>query len=412
MIAAKLSSLVEIVDMIETQRMCELYAELHAHVFLFYRDAIAWYMERKRNRLFKSFNEQLKAGYEKAIERIRECMTALLLQTNVAKVAMTKVLLLDVQGLRREISQQRQEFQAQTELASAGIQMQNLLHAMVYSKIVGTAGADIKAGSMVPAEESGSLVITSSSVNRAAAMDQSTLLRSFVVGDEGQSLFEDGRFWIPHADASAMLVRWMDRDTQRARLWIDSPIPERSAASSRAAAITTVVAAWQSKEPIISHFCTRPDIGSVPDDQMCEEVGLIGLVYSLIIQMLEFRIEGDTFVISKEKMNMLDGSNDSWNVALQTFSDLLRATPQVSICVIDDLNVLSLSTGVQLCTEFLDALFDHQQQCAHVFRVLLTTAGFCSVIPEYFDRDERVFVQQGAQEVLRRDLMAIEPAKK
>jgi hypothetical protein len=109
-------------------------------------------------------------------------------------------------------------------------------------------------------------------------------------------------------------------------------------------------------------------------------------------------------------MEALDGSDDSWGIALTVLRDLLRATPQLSACVIDDLNTLALSTGVDWCGEFLDVVFKHQQTCAHAFRVLLTTAGHSGIISEYFERDERVFVQRGAKEILRRDLRTLEPA--
>lgn len=409
-IGAKVSSISELVEMIETQKMYERYAELHAHVFLFYRDVIAWYMQRKRERFFKSFNEQLQSGYKKAMERINDCIQALLLQVDVARLAIERTLLLGIEGLQREVFRQRQQLQVQSDIARAGLPMQNLLYGMLYSKMIAVANGEVEERRDNQIQELEHPTVSEKSVDRATALAQSTQLLPFVVGDEGQSLFTDGRFWIPHAEASPKLVKWMDQHEDQSRLWISSPLPPRGFPSSRAGAMTAVVAAWQSPKPIISHFCERARLNDRTRDGGHAKLGLIGLVYSLIVQLLQFRVQDDAFKVSKGQMEALNGSDDSWKEALRTFSDLLQATPQLSICVIDDLNVLALSAGMRWCTEFLDVLFEHQQTCGHAFRILLTTTGNSKIIPEYFERDERVYVQRVAQEVLRRDIQTIGPS--
>ncbi|KAJ4399968.1 hypothetical protein N0V91_009041 [Didymella pomorum] len=280
--------------------MCELYAEIHAQVFIFYRNTIAWYMERKRDRFVKSFNEQLKSGYATAVEKINECINALLVEAEVAQIAMQKAIFLGVRGLEREMLRQRQA--PPSDIARVGIPMQNLLYTMLYSNSV----------ELVNAEK-------------------------------------------------------------------------------------------ETEDVLLSASEQPPVIETTP-----EKAGLIGLVYSLIIQLLQFRVEEDVLRISKEDMEALNGSDESWGIALGMLRSHLRATPQLSACVIDDLNMLALSTGVDWCEELLDVIFEHQQTCAHAFRVLLTTAGHSGIISEYFERDERVFVQRGAQEILRRDLRALE----
>lgn len=406
----KASIVAGFVDILETQKMCDLYAELHAQVFLFYRDAIAWYLERKRERFWKSFNEQLKTAYEKAAENINDCINALLVQGQVAETAMSKTILLGVRGLERELVRQRQQPRIHSELALPGVPMQNLLHAMVYSKIVGLANEKLQDKKDIPALEPEGPMAMTTSVNRATALEHSTRLKQFVAGDEGQSFFKDGRFWLPHSDASPGLLKWMDANKRSTRLWINSPAAQQEFPSSRAAALTSLVAAWQSEEPVISHFCKRPQLSTRPADGTAEEIGLIGLVYSLVIQLLQFHTEDDAFEVSREQMESLDGSKSSWPTALRMFSDLLQATPQLSVCIVDDLNVVALSTGMQWCAAFLDVLFEHQRTCAHGFRILLTTAGYSRVVPGYFDGDSRVFVQRGAQEILRRGNRTIGPS--
>lgn len=405
-IAEKVSSVADIVKLIETQKMCKLYAEIHAQVFIFYRDTITWYMGRKRDRFVKSFNEQLKGGYGRAVEKINDCINALLVQAEVATIAMSKAIFLGVRGLEREMLRQRQA--SQSDIARVGVPMQNLLYAMLYSNTVELANTEKKdTEETLQSESEHSSAIETMSVNRADAFAQAVRLQSFVMGTEGPVLFEDGRFWVPQVDASVSLVHWRADDNEKSRLWINSPIPARGMPSSRAASMTVIVAAWQSQESIISHFCERPD--DPDEDRSPDRAGLIGLIYSFLIQLLQFRVEHDVLKISKYEMEALDGSDDSWAVAIRMLRDLLRATPQLSACIIDDLNMLALTTGVDWCEEFLDVVFEHQQTCAHAFRVLLTTAGHSCIISEYFGRDERVFVQQGAREILRRDLRTLEP---
>ncbi|KAF1930615.1 uncharacterized protein M421DRAFT_412885 [Didymella exigua CBS 183.55] len=406
-IAEKVSSVAEIVKLVETQRMCELYAEIHAQVFTFYRDVIAWYMERKHDRFVKSFNEQLKKGYEKAVENINDCINALLIQTKVADMAISKAILLGVRGLEREVYRQRQA--PQSDIAHVGVTMQNLLHTMVYSNGIQLANAEakgIKELSLSIPEQP--LAAKMTTVNRVEALAQAVRIKSFAVGTEGQALLKDGRFWIPQVEASAKLVQWRAEHNDKSRLWINSPLQTKEMPSSRAAAMTVIVAAWQSEEAIISHFCERTRMDGLFENRNPEKTGLIGLVYNLVTQLLQFRVVDDAVKISEDEMEALNGSDGSWDAALIMLRSLLRATPQLSMCVIDNLNVLALSAGANWCAEFLDVLFEHQQTCAHAFRVLLTTAGHSGILSGYFERDERVFVQRGAQEVLHRELRALE----
>lgn len=411
-ISAEVSIVAEILGIIGTQMMYERYAELHAQVFLFYRDVIAWYLDRKRGRFFKSFNEQLKGVYEKAVTRISNCVSMLKSLSTNAQVAILQTILMNTDEQRREMLRQRQQPQGQYEIARIGVLMQDLLHAMVNSRIVDPTNVELRGRNYALSLEPTPVIpcIPEKTISRAIALGQTKQLSSFVVGDEGQSLFQDGRFWTPQAEASPKLVKWLDQDENQSRLWINSPLSPQVFPSSRAAAMTAVAAAWQSHEPIISHFCERTKLYDMERGRNAEKTGLIGLVYSLIIQLLQFHVENDTFEASEGQMESLDGSDESWEFALRTFSDLLQATPRLSICVIDDLNVLALSAGVHWSTELLEVLFEHQQTCGYAFRILLTTAGNCRVISQYFGRNERVFVQMGAQEVLRQGIQAIGPS--
>ena len=417
--SSKVSLVADLLGIIGTQRMYELYADLHAQVFLFYRDVIAWYLDRKRGRFFGSFNEQLKRTYEKTIDRIENCLSLLEASSRNAQTAMMRISLMNTEELRRETRRHRQQ---PLEQANLGALAQEFLYVIFNSRFADLINDQMKEKNRIQAFESGvetepetkpeaaRKAVRVKTVSRATGLKYINQLLPFVVGDEGQSLFDDSRFWIPDAEASPRLVEWMNPHENQSRLWINSPLVTQRFPSSRAAAMTAVVAAWHAHVPIISHFCECPKIQDVPTGGNREKTGLIGLIYSLIVQLLQFCNPEDAFEIPEDQIKALDGSDESWEIALQTFSDLLRATPLLKICVIDDLNILTLSVGMNWCTEFLDVLFEHLETCEYPFRVLLTTAGSSRVISKHFKRDERIFVQREAQEVLRRRIQNLEPA--
>ena len=68
-----------------------------------------------------------------------------------------------------------------------------------------------------------------------------------------------------------------------------------------------------------------------------QEIGMIGLVYSLIYQLLQFRVEDEERKLGKDSFGKLDGLAESFEEGLKIPSELLRKTP-VKFCIIDQLN--------------------------------------------------------------------------
>jgi len=71
-----------------------------------------------------------------------------------------------------------------------------------------------------------------------------------------------------------------------------------------------------------------------------EQVRLVGLVYSLIYQLLEFSGAEDELDVSKESLAALNGGKESWSASLEVLRSLLDRTPVLMYCVIDGLNDL------------------------------------------------------------------------
>lgn len=98
-------------------------------------------------------------------------------------------------------------------------------------------------------------------------------------------------------------------------------------------------------------------------------MGLIGLVYSLIRQLLQFNVEENDLDLSPERFAKLDGTMDSWECSLDLLEDLLDRTRFLPYCVIHGLNKLDWSAGAVACEEFLDILLRRQQKAGSDFNI-------------------------------------------
>jgi hypothetical protein len=189
-------------------------------------------------------------------------------------------------------------------------------------------------------------------------------------------------------------------DAKSSTLWIASPDVSETFPSSRAAALTALVAARHSEVPLISHFCERPRPTELCPGRDVEKVGLIGLIYSLIAQLLQFNVTNDSFRISEAQLLKLDGSDDSWSVAVEVFSYLWETTTKLSYCIIDGPNDLSFSGGTEWCDDLLGVILKDRKSGPPV-RILLTTTGQSRVLPDHVPVDAQIFAVRGAREGMR-----------
>ncbi|KAF9690573.1 hypothetical protein EKO04_011292 [Ascochyta lentis] len=398
-IADKATRAANMVMIYPTKNFRELFSKLYAQVFLFYRDAIHWYAKSKVSRAFDSFNANLTKPYEKAVEQIESHLTEIYREAEVAKSAQMAVF---VEDLEARLRHQREQATEKEDLVFAGRQGQRLLLQMHESACIEAAVCCTNNSERIQSvEDELASASTDDILDRAEVKALSGRLVKNVIGSEGPSLFKDGRFWLPEVDVSLKLSDWISPDTPLSTLWISSPALSQGFSSSRAAAMVAAVAAWDSELPVISHFCERPRSGSISQGCTIEKAGLLGLVYSLTIQLLQFNVKDDAFHFPREQFEGLDGSEKSWPDALLVLQELLRATPHLQRCIIDGLNDLAFSSGAEWCGTFLAMLLEHQRTSASGFKILLTTTGQSRVLPEYIQAQNRAFVQGGAREVIR-----------
>ncbi|CAN9105305.1 unnamed protein product [Alternaria alternata] len=402
-ITEKAARAAKILLVLQTREIRMLFSELYARVFSFYRDAIEWYMRSRTSRFFASFNEKIKDRYVKAAKEIEDTVTEMYRLQSIALFAMQKIRHTEREW-HDEIVRQRHQSPDLSDLMAAGERAQQLLLSLHKSMCIQSSAVQ-----PVPSSGRGEFPALFNGdtrahdlINRATARRLAADLQHYIVGTEGHSLFDDGSFWLPEVDVASKLHDWIGNEGSSPTLWISSlEFSPPDMPGSRAAALNALVAAWTAELPIISHFCERPRFATLERDRDVEKVGLLGMVYSLIAQLLQFEFESDAFEVAQSRVEKLDGSDESWPIALEMLSALLQATPHLRTCVIDGLNDLTFAAGASWCNGFLQILFRHQESFAGRFRILLTTAGGSRVVQDHVSITNRVFTQTETREVIR-----------
>lgn len=397
-ISDKATRAAKMVDIFRTKNFRELFSDLYAQVFLFYRDVILWYAKSKAAKVLDSFNANLVKPCEKAATKIESLVVEIFREARVAELAQRSVLMEDYSERLRD---QRRRYTDDDDLRFAGQQGQRLMllmHENAHFENLTLRGPERQRTG--PAKNKGPQIVGDDMMDRDSARALSDRLIDFVVGTEGPSLFKDGNFWVPEANTSNRLADWVGSDTELSTLWLTSPVPSREFPGSRAGALVALVAAWESKLPVISHFCLRPYAGGLAEARDVERVGLIGLVYNLIVQLLQFSVREDVFEAPRQRFEKLDGSDESWHEAMLLLRDLLRTTPQVQRCIIDGLNDLCFSSGAEWCSALLSMLLAHQKESPHGFKILLTTTGLSRVLPDFVKAENKILLQRGARKLI------------
>ncbi|KAK5630512.1 hypothetical protein RRF57_006227 [Xylaria bambusicola] len=351
------------------------------------------------DQVFSSFNENLKKEREDARKDIEDCINELYREASVSSTAMIAILSGKITNLETELSRQRENYAAQD--TAAGRRMFVMMEASwMDSRIAGRTLESANPTRLIgPAPHVQD--ITPASMTRAQARAHSSTIKLFTIGTEGPGMFSAGKFWLAEDAVFPKLRTWMVENASSRTLWISSPYDKAGTTSARAAALAVVTAAWQAETPLISHFCQRPRPREVRSGMSIVQVGLVGMVYSLIHQLLQFGSEEEILPISEEKMTSLDGSNNSWEASLEVLRVLLDHTPVLMYCVIDGLNDLEWGDTGKGCPQVLDVLFARQRKTGTVFNILLTTAGQSRVLPPRVDPRDRQVTTKTATEVER-----------
>ncbi|KAK2025668.1 hypothetical protein LX32DRAFT_50475 [Colletotrichum zoysiae] len=190
------------------------------------------------------------------------------------------------------------------------------------------------------------------------------------------------------AKAPALNLLWLDSEPMQCDDF-DNPITMVAA--------KVISLAEQSRTPVMSHFCElrrgqelRLGNGSK------EEQSLVGLVYSLIRQLVELLppVFEASSNFSAEKFDSLDGTIQCLHAALSTLTDLAGLMPGPVFCIIDGFHWLNDRSTDNCLSEFVRVLRGGP------LKVLLSTTGRSVVLRTEIPRSETLYVSN--METLRR----------
>ncbi|KAF2236171.1 hypothetical protein EV356DRAFT_443570 [Viridothelium virens] len=386
---------------IRTRDVRAILAGIYARMFKFYGDTMEWYLRSKLGRAIQSFNENLKDQYDSAITAIRTQIKELYREAFIANGAMTAIVHADVEALKRQSRRQRNRYAPQDFVA--GHRMARMLEAtwMEVQSLKWTIESTERRLLARPPEACRQDLATTC-ISRSQARTLADVFKSYIIGDEGHALLSTGSLWKAEDKILYRLRQWMAEDETSRTLWISTPFEAGVTLSgSSAAALSTLAAALQAETPIISHFCQRPRRDQTRNGMTIEQVGTIGLVYSLIYQLLQFNSEEEELDLKEKDIAALDGTDISWDSSLQVLRALMDRAPALMFCVIDGLNDLAWMDDGDWCGQFLEVLFARQRKEGIVFNVLLTTTGQSRTLSSYVQSKDRCMGTKKATEVLR-----------
>ncbi|KAI8665400.1 hypothetical protein NCS56_00975700 [Fusarium sp. Ph1] len=398
-ISDKVATCSNLILIIKTQEMRKKLANIYARMFRFYRDAIEWYLSSRLARAFQSFNENLKKGFSDAKEELEDDINELYRLAFVGSTAMAAIRNGQVSSLEAETRRQRSLYPRHD--TSAGHRMFILLEASWVGREFSKPSLESVKSHLAIEPATPITDATATGLSRVQARAYSPALKPFIIGDEGPGLFGQGNFWLVENDVLPKLRTWMVEDAAPHTLWVSSPYDTTETTSARATALAVIAAAWQAETPVISHFCQRLQREKVREGMTIEQAGLVGLVYSLIHQLLQFSQAEDQLDISGKSLAALNGSNESWPESLNVLRALLDCTPVRMYCVIHGLNDLEWGGGREPCQQLLDVLFTRQQREGTVFNILLTTEGQSRVLPMCIQLKDMLIATKRARHVRR-----------
>ncbi|KAI0850705.1 hypothetical protein F5Y00DRAFT_268133 [Daldinia vernicosa] len=386
----------------KTQPIRQKLADIYAIVFRFHHKTIQWYLSSKLTRAFLSFNENLKAGFESTEKELDKEIEELYREAQISQHAMVAILSGNIERLSAELHQQRMHYEVTD--TTAGHRMISLMEASWNGSQFSRRAHQIEPEKQNPLSSQLTLHAPGTVENiitRGQARTYSPAIERFIVGDEGPSKFSTGQFWVAEDEALPKLRDWMAEHGTTRMLWISSPYQLGAMTSAHASALAVVAAAWQAKASLISHFCQRPRRDELRTGMSIEQIGLMGLVYSLISQLLQFNQDKAILNTGEDTFSMLNGEKQSWDTSLKALEVLLSHTTVLKYCVIDGLNELELGDGSRWCQEFLNVLLGRQQAKETAFNILFTTAGQSRILASRVDVKDRHLATRPARELAR-----------
>jgi hypothetical protein len=391
-------------------------SNVYARVFDYFRAVMEWYLNSKTSRILSSFNENVKKRFDDAVRIIKEEIQEIHEEASVGGLAIglstlttaletdRKIALIsrNVDFLMTEVLRQRENY-SRTEddpLLAGKRMLAHLLDMVTIQPNLSNINDNRTKAWTIEISDDSTGNTHGQVASRKMAQSYSKHLEGFIVGDMGVKILSMEPYLRVDDGVLAELSTWIQPNSSSV-LWLSSPFDAGELTSAKAAALGVVGSALGGEIPFISHFCERPRKDMIPESETIEQAGLIGMLYSLILQLLQFNIDDENIDLSEHRFKELDGGKECWPEALSLFSDLLAGTPHLPYCIIHNLNDLEWLSGDEWCNDFLNILFERQKKPG-VFNLLFTTSGQSKVLSNRIDWKNHHMTTRNTREVQRR----------
>jgi hypothetical protein len=398
-----------------TLQIKRLVTAMYSTLFRFYRDVLKWYMSSSTSKFLSSLNANIKPEFEKSVQAIEDLITQVRQDGALGELAMVRLVLQGQGELRAEMDAQRAETKLMCdEIILRQRQMhQEISDIDVGAKVFKSLGQVYKAMTTAERQRAPIRALEQTTLiedidedqhetNRVPLSDQemdqlAQQLTAHVVGSEGSSLVAQGHYAKAHHLISLPhRLRTVLLETSKSRtLWILEPYSGKfSINGSQTLALAFVAAAWQVAAPLLSHFCCMPRTSVKDADITAEQGGVLGLVYSLARQLLQFkRPDGKQIDLSGLQPQSFQADLKSWEKALSLLRQLLAATPGIRFCLIQGLNIVEADTGTPWLRCVIDILLHYLQQSVQPFHLLLVTHGQSRFLGKIIAPSDRHVIQ-------------------
>ncbi|KAF2101243.1 hypothetical protein NA57DRAFT_34709 [Rhizodiscina lignyota] len=393
---------VQLIDLFNTKVMQRHLADIYEAIFQLFTEAIKWYTSSSTSRFRASFSDALPKRVDGTVANIRRHISEMHRDRELASAAELRDTRLGVEEVNDKLNELHAELAAESRNSAffnqgVGLLAVRLLHSIIQSQSMPDNAV------RMPEQFSRSIELLEDAPPRHSREIALRHVREFkdkLIGNSGLALLSDQQRWFAEPEAIESLSEWLGSTATSSTLWVTGQ-PEMHSTDncSKTIAFGALAAALGAKAPFISHFCELPDVDQITKGASAEELGLLGLLYSLIIQLLDFKdMDGDVD-LSLERLEQLDGTTKSCNAALELLEDLLAHTQHIPYCIIDNLAELDYGRDTRICSNLLDILLSRQRDDKPVFNLLLTTNGQSETLCDKIPIESTIFLKYNSRRV-------------
>ncbi|KAJ5671793.1 hypothetical protein N7507_000920 [Penicillium longicatenatum] len=415
-------------DLFKTPEMQARLSDIYTQYFDFFIKVATWYLKPKASKILDSFNSNFATRYKSASESIKESIQMIDDQARFETVRETKQMrphfdraiahleqlsLATLDSVRKGLRGKEDDYEAartmctlleqmderNRQLEERSIQMQermskeidriHLLYQRQTRETIAIGNTPMNEREISEIED------VPQKFDRAEAeLVCRSLLPSLidqVGGSDGIRLaIQTGRLAAKPAIIQ-ILGNWTQATSHDAlNLWIMSPHEHGVQSSAQLAALGVIWTAIQARAQFVSYICQRPQYGNISGFQDVEDqASALGMVYSLICQLLQFQPPNDRVQLLPEMVDGLTQPGKRWTTGLKMLQYLLENTSTLRYCIIHGINLLE-GDAQDMCQEFVDLLFAHSRNAEWPLRILLTTSGQSRVLTDSVSLENKV----------------------